>query len=743
MHHYIPMNSNNVDLTNCDKEPIHIPASIQSHGFLIAFNTRSLILTYASDNSIEFIASTANNLLGLPLEEFEAIAGLKGQYVYPGKLLRSGRVQLNSDFINPYPIHLKNIPYYLIISVSGSEYLFEFEPVVINSDIQSQIGNSVTKILSGKDLQSLLYNTAKEIKGIIGYDRIMVYKFWNDGHGEVIVEVKNDDLEPFYGLHYPASDIPQQARELYKLNYTRIIADVNIANTRVLTQEGNAALDLTYSTLRAVSPMHIQYLKNMGVQSSYSISLLVKGELWGLITCHNYSPGFIDYKLREAGKLIGEIVSSALEYKQEAGEAEQSYLYQEVITFLCAHLSQNENILSALIKQEYTLKDMLSAGGVAIAFDSEINTIGETPDIDSLKELFNWLAETVEDTIYVTDSLSVDFPPAIAYKGIGSGIIACILSKEMNEMIIWFKHEQIATIEWAGNPEKQILVAESGEMLLSPRNSFEAFSQLIEATAVMWTKPEVDNVLKIRESILDAVHKKSAQIRISNERLNKAYDELDTFSYTLSHDLRTPLTSIKSYTQLVISANKSLNEQGKTMLDKVVAGANKMEFLINEVLNLAKVGRLVMEFDQIDMNELVREVSTEVTSSLNVPFSTVIINELPAISGDYTLIMQLFTNLISNAVKYSSGAAAPLVNVNAVTTADELIYEIRDNGIGIDADQHDEVFELFRRMENAREIEGTGVGLAIVKRIVERHGARIWLESKLNEGTVFYLAFKK
>lgn len=737
------MNSNNVDLTNCDKEPIHTPASIQSHGFLIAFNIRSLIITYASENSLSFFKSTVKSLLGLPLEELEALAGFTGQSVYPGKLLRSKEAPLNSDFINPYYIYLNDIPYYLIISVSGSEYLFEFETVMINYDIQSQIGKSVTKILSGKDLQSLLYNTAKEIKGIIGYDRIMIYKFWNDGHGEVAVEVKNDDLEPFYGLHYPASDIPKQARELYKLNYTRIIADVNSTNTPILTQHGNGALDLTYSVLRAVSPIHIQYLKNMGVQSSYSVSLLVKGELWGLITCHNYTPKFIDYKLREAGKLIGEIVSSALEYKQEAGEAEQSSLYQEAITLLCVHLSQDENILSALTEQEYTLKDMVSSGGVAIAFDSEINTIGETPDIDSLKELFDWLAETIEDTIYVTDSLSADFPPAIIYKGIGSGIIACILSKEMKEMIIWFKPEQITAIQWAGNPEKPVLISESGETLLSPRNSFEVFSQLVDGTAIKWTKPEVDNVIKIRESILDAVNKKSAQIRISNERLNKAYNELDTFSYTLSHDLRTPLTSIKSYTQLVISANKSLNKQGKTMLDKVVAGANKMEFLINEVLNLAKVGRLVMEFDLIDMNKLVREVATEVTSSLNVSFSTVTISELPAISGDYTLIMQLFTNLISNAVKYSVGAAYPTVRINAVSTADELIYEIHDNGIGIDADEHDEVFELFRRMENAREIEGTGVGLAIVKRIVERHGARIWFESKLNEGTVFYLAFKR
>lgn len=737
------MISNNVDLTNCDKEPIHIPARIQPHGFLIALNTQSLLITYASDNSINFISAKTKSLLNLSLPEFETAAGFTAQQISLLQLLKSGELQRNSDFLNPYLVDLKGLPYYLIISVSGSEYLLEFEPVAINCDIQSQIGKSVSAILSGKDLESLLYNTAKEVKEIIGYDRIMIYKFLDDGHGEVIEEIRNDNLEPFYGLHYPASDIPKQARELYKLNYIRIIADVDKIDAKISTLKDNAALDLTYSVLRAVSPMHIQYLKNMGVASSFSISLIVKGELWGLIACHNYSPKFIDYKLREAGKLIGEIVSSALEYKTEAVQAEQSYFYQEAISLLNVHLSKDDNIISALTEQKYTLKDINSANGVAIIFDGEISTVGETPATDNLEELANWLLDTMDDNIYYTDSLSADFPPAITYKETGSGIIACILSREMKEIIIWFKPEQITDIKWAGNPDKPALPAASGEMSLSPRNSFDVFTQLVKYTAVKWTKLEISNVLKIRDGILDTINKRAGQIRVSNERLKRAYDELDTFSYTLSHDLRTPLTSIKSYTQLVIAANKSLNEQGKSMLDRVVAGANKMEFLINEVLNLAKVGRLVLEVNEQDMNELVREVATEVTSSLNVPFSRVTIDQLPPVSGDHTLMMQLFTNLISNAVKYSAGAAHPKVSVRAEVTNEEIIYQIRDNGIGIPAEQQNEVFELFRRMENARQIEGTGVGLAIVKRIVERHNARIWFESELNAGTVFYLAFKK
>ena len=737
------MNPNIIDLTNCDKEPIHIPGSIQSHGFLIAVNTQSLIITYASENSSHFIAAEAKSLLGLPLAEFEHLAGITEADGHFLQLLRLGEKQNNFEIINPYPILINDIQYYLIISVSGTEYLLEFEPVTLAYDLQNQVGKSVSKILNGKNLQSLLHNTAKEIKNIIGYDRVMIYKFLEDGHGEVVEEVKNDDLDSFYGLHYPASDIPKQARELYKLNYVRIIADVNTASSPILTKENHAALDLTHSVLRAVSPIHIQYLKNMGVESSFSISLIAHGELWGLIACHNYTPRYIDYKAREASKLIGEIVSSSLEYKQDDEQAEQNDIYQEAISSLNTYLGKDENIISALTGQKLTLKDTTSATGMAILFEGELSVVGLTPDLIQLTALFDWLHSIMDDHIYYTNNLPDIFSPAITYKELGSGIIACMLSREMKEMVVWFKPEQLSTIKWAGNPEKPVVLSESGAMNLSPRLSFESFSQLVERTSVKWTKTEVINVLKIREVILNAVNKKAGAIRILNERLKKAYDELDTFSYTLSHDLKTPLTSIKSYTELVIMSNKSLDEQGKKLLGRVVAGANKMELLINEILNLAKVGRSELKLNELDMNLLIREISAEVASSLHVNVSTIITTDLPSIKGDHTLIMQLFTNLISNAVKYSAGAEQAKVTISSFQEGEEIIFKIQDNGIGIKPDNHEHIFELFTRMDNVKDIEGTGVGLAIVKRIVERHNARIWFESELNTGTVFYLAFKK
>lgn len=736
------MEPNQVDLTNCDREPIHIPGRVQSHGFMLAIDSQSLIIEYVSQNCAEFIEVSASSLLGERLSRFEELAGLVEHTGQLAQLIGLVSAKKNFDTINPYPIQINGANFYLVISASETSYLLEFEPSTLEYDLQTQIGKSVSEILGGKTLRSLLHNTAQEIKDIIHYDRVMIYQFSEDGHGEVIAEVKNENLEPFFGLHYPASDIPKQARDLYKLNFTRIIADVNSDSSAILALE-ESPLDLTYSTLRAVSPIHIQYLKNMGVESSFSISLMAHGELWGLIACHNYSPKFIDYKAREAAKLIGQIVSSALEYREDEELEQQQSNYQHAMNLLSVQLSKDEELLTSLTQQEYNIQHIIGATGAAVLFGNEISTVGVVPESRQLQELVDWLKNTMDDAVYFTHRLPEVFHSAKQYKQIGSGIIAAMLSKDMNEMIIWFKPEQIATINWAGNPNKPAEIAGNGLLNLSPRNSFEIFSELVENTAEKWTKSEISNVKKIREKILNAITKKAGEIRILNERLKRAYEELDTFSYTISHDLRTPLTSIKSYTELVIASNKSLDEQGKKLLSRVVAGADKMAFLINEILKLARVGRAELETVDLDMDKLIKESVAEVVSALKAGKVEVTFGDLPSISGTQVLISQVFTNLISNAVKYSSKADSPKVHIQGTVEDDETVYSIKDNGIGIEIGHHDKVFELFKRMENVKDIEGTGVGLAIVKRILDKHNARIWFESEPKIGTIFYIGFRK
>ncbi|MNK77262.1 Phytochrome-like protein cph1 [compost metagenome] len=735
------MNKFSVDLTNCDKEPIHIPGKIQSHGFLIAVDKKDLTISYISENAGDFFNEQAKNLLNKPLAVVNTFIRQQDPEFNIEDLLKLGIIRDNFDAISPHPVELDGNPFYLIISPSPNNWLLEFEPVTLQYDIQSSIGRSASSMLQGKNVSTLLSGAALEVKKLINYDRIMIYKFLDDGHGEVVAEEKEPDLEPFFGLHYPASDIPKQARELYKLNLTRLIADVNKLDAPILTFKENEPLDLTNGGLRAVSPIHVQYLKNMGVQSSFSISLISHGELWGLIACHNYSPKFIDYKAREGSKLIGQILSSALEYRQEEEEAEVVELFKNTANVLSEHLTRDKYLIEAITGHKRTILDATTASGVAIIFENELKTIGEVPVDEDIRELADWLKKTTDESIYYTHRLSEIHSPAKKYKEIASGILSCTLNKELGEMIIWFKPEQITTVNWAGNPEKPVSPDENGLLNLSPRKSFETWSQVVNNTSEKWRGEEISSVLRIREIIITDINKKANEIRLLNEKLQAAYEELDTFSYTISHDLRTPLTSIKTYTELLLK-NKSVDDNGKKMLDRILHGANKMNFLIKEILNLARVGRSDINFETVDMPLLLKEIEAEVWNAFKADKTELVLGQLPNLKGDRTMIAQVFTNLVGNAVKYSSTVDKPRIEILGHVDGEETIYAIKDNGIGIDNRYYDRVFELFKRMDNVKEIEGTGVGLAIVKRVVERHNGRVWFDSKINAGSTFYVAFK-
>lgn len=735
------MNKFSVDLTNCDKEPIHIPGKIQSHGFLIAIDKASLNVSYISDNTGTFLNEDPKKLLGKPLTLINSFITQRDPEFNIEDLLKLGIIRKSFDAISPHPIEINGNPFYLIISPSTVDWLLEFEPLTLQYDIQSTIGRSASAILQGKSVATLLRNAAAEVKKLINYDRVMIYKFLDDGHGEVVAEEKEENLEPFFGLHYPASDIPKQARELYKLNLTRLIADVNTADAPIITYTEDKPLDLTNSGLRAVSPIHIQYLKNMGVDSSFSISLIAKGELWGLIACHNYSPKFIDYKAREGSKLIGQILSSALEYRQDEEDSEVIAQFKDTASVLSEHLNRDKYLVEAITGHKTTILDITKATGVAIIFDNGLHSLGHVPADEDIEALASWLKKSSDETIYYTHRLSEIFHPAKKYKEIASGILSCVLSKELGEMIIWFKPEQITTVNWAGNPEKPVTTTENGLMSLSPRKSFETWAQVVNNTSERWMPEEIASVLRIREIIITDVNKKANEVRLLNEKLQAAYEELDTFSYTISHDLRTPLTSIKTYAELLLK-NKSIDDNGRKMLDRILTGADKMNFLIKEILNLARVGRSDVIFETVDMPLLLKEITTEVWTAFKADNAELILGQLPDLKGDNTMIAQVFTNLISNAVKYSSMVEKPKIEVFGSVNDDETVYAIRDNGMGIDNRYYDRVFELFKRMDNVKDIDGTGVGLAIVKRIVEKHNGRVWFESKLNSGSTFYVAFK-
>lgn len=730
-----------VDLTNCDREPIHIPGKIQSHGFMLVLDS-DFKIRFHSDNLRSFIPDAERSLLGKPIEYFENFIENAAAVNVLSQLLHLGNLN-GYEQINPYYLIISGVRYDLIFSRSGKFAVLEFEPHLstVEVNVEKMIGRSVSEMLADKSLQKLLNNTATQIKQIIQYDRVMIYRFAGDGHGEVIAEAKNTGLESWLYLHFPASDIPKQARELYKINLIRLIADVNCPPTAISTDPSQSEpLDLSWSQLRAVSPIHIQYLKNMGVASSFSISLLYKGELWGLVACHNYTPRFIDFKSRESAKLIGQILSSALEFRQDEENKMIHDRYEEKLDRLAKYLQGNEAVGEALTTNPVTVLELTTATGVAVIYDKQIFRIGTTPGEIEIGKLVEWIDQSVKEPVYSCTNLTELYPPAASYQHIASGILVAELTRELREYCIWFKPERVEVMKWAGDPEKPMEMNAQNLLQLSPRQSFAVWLQDVRGRCENWSFEELASGRRLIEEINYAVNLKAGALRLLNERLRLAYDDLDAFSFTISHDLKGPIATIKGFAQLLDGAD-SFGEQERSMVGKIIERANKMNSMIGKVLNYSRIGRGAVEFEVVDMRRLIREIVGDLELIYNTAKYTISIGETPVLKGDPVMLSQVFANLISNAVKYSQDVNDPVILIEGRVGNDECCYLIRDNGLGIAEKDMPRIFDLFNRMENVSHIEGSGVGLAIVKRIVERHKGRIWAESELRKGSVFYVAF--
>jgi chemotaxis family two-component system sensor kinase Cph1 len=733
------MNPSEVNLTNCDIEPIRTPGHIQSHGFMLVVDESGTIQSY-SENIFEFIPGLASNLKGRGLSHIEELLGTIYQPNFISQLISPKKTKKDFERINPVPITIAGTAYYLIISISQEYFLLEFEPAISNFDldVQSMMGQSIAEILTYTAIEQLLDNSASQVKQIIDFDRVMIYRFASDGHGVVVAEARNENLESWLGLHYPASDIPKQARELYKANLTRLISDVDSIPVKISQPEGQSNLDLSFAQLRAVSPIHIQYLKNMGVASSFSISLKYKDELWGLIACHNYTPRFIDFKSREYAKLIGQILSSALEFRQNEEIMQIKDTFKVNLEKIIKQLLESENIETALTTGSTTLLDIVKSTGAALVHDKKIYKLGNTPNDKQLLDLVLWTTRNVEDALFKTDQFSAVYPEALSYKDCASGVMIAVLSKELGDYLIWFREEQIETVNWAGDPNKPVLVNANGLLDLSPRNSFEVWSETVSGIAEDWSLEEVKAVIKLKEEINYNLNHKAGATRLMNERLKLAYEELESFSYTISHDLKNPLASIKVYAQLLIR-DQTILERGQQMLQRIADRADQMHLMINAVLDYSRIGRTPLQFVPIATDKLIADVLKDLDPLYDHSKLTITVGDTPELIGDPTMIYQVFSNLISNAVKYSQQSNPAIIHIGGKKSDLTTTYTVSDNGLGIKKDNLPKIFELFNRMENVQHIEGSGVGLAIVKRIVEKHQGTISAESIFGEGSVFNL----
>jgi chemotaxis family two-component system sensor kinase Cph1 len=719
----------------CAQEPIQIPGSIQPHGALLVVDRDSLDVLQASANTAEFLGNTftvSAGLDGLSAESGEALATRLKVWLASGEpIFRDLAIQ--ADRRLEVTGHL---------GVQG--VILEFEDVAKETLSLDRLHHRLQRFLDTiepmEDLSDIAAAAVAEIAALSGFDRVMTYSFSEDGSGIVLAEASTDGVARYRDLRFPASDIPAQARRLYVANRLRLIADVDyrpVPLAPLLSPKDGQPLDMVMSTLRSVSPIHLDYMRNMGTRASMSVSLVIDGQLWGLIACHHDTPRRVPPRIRSACEMTGRVVAQQIGARLRMAEAAERLVLNQIGGTLLTYMAQEESLGAALRKSPALWLRFATATGSAVLVQDAVETLGEGPSAEQIVALGSWLRKQGIDTVYETDSLSAQFPEAAAYGDTASGLLAISVSQLHASYIMWFRPEAAREVQWAGDPTKLIKIDEAGRPGLSPRNSFEAWTQQVHRRAIPWHNAEAQSAADFRHAIISLVLRQAEVRAEMSSALEKTNAELESFSYSVSHDLRAPFRHIVGFAELLGERERALDPTSRRYLDTIIDSALSAGHLVDDLLSFSQLGRASLAVSPIDMGKLVREVAQSLEADMRGREILLEIGDLPPAMGDPGLLRQAVFNLLGNAVKYTRGRTPARIALKGEAIGNRCVYQVIDNGTGYDMRYADKLFGVFQRLHRVDDFEGTGIGLALTKRIVERHGGRISATSILGEGATF------
>ena len=744
-----------IDLTSCDREPIHVPGRVQPHGVLLVLAEPDLRIMQASTSTAQYLGRAAESLLGQPLA-----ALLGDEYVqYLRNTLDIETIDQNPLYIWTSQLGAGGQHFDGLIHRHNGALILELEPShtasAPRSDFYRMVKTVVARLQGAPSFDAFCNTAVAEVRALTGFDRVMIYTFDADGHGSVIAEALAPNVPSFLGLHYPASDIPQQARALYLRNWLRLIPDARYTPADVvptLTPDTGAPLDLSYATLRSVSPIHLEYMANMGVRASMSISIIDDGALWGLIACHHLSPRYLPYEVRAACEFLGQAFSLQLTAKRDSEDHQYRAQVNTVGLRLIQQIAEVHPLDYALTAGRLSMLDLVDAGGAALCIDGQIVSLGQTPTDDQIRTLIAWLGAQPERGIYSIVSLATACPELANCKDTASGVLAAPISRAQGEYLLWFRPELLQVVNWGGEPTKAVELHDDG-VRLRPRRSFELWQQMVALHARPWKSFEIAAASDLRNAVLSIVLRRVAELAQLNAELEGSNVELDAFAYIASHDLKEPLRGLHNYAHFLIEDyGDKLDSEGQAKLQTLIRLTQRMETLIDTLLHYSRIGRVNLVIQQADLNVVLREVLDRLAMSIEQQQVQLRIpRPLPTIQYDAVSLGEVFYNLILNAIKYNTkpekwveiGYQEVAPHNSADASGALYTFYVRDNGIGIQEKHFETIFRIFKRLHARDQFGGgTGAGLTIAKKIVERHGGRIWLESTLTVGTTFFFTIK-
>jgi light-regulated signal transduction histidine kinase (bacteriophytochrome)/CheY-like chemotaxis protein len=529
-----------VALTNCDREPIHLLGAVQPFGFLIALDSTQWTVTRASRNVAEWLGADPAELIGRPIDDVftpESIHLIRGQLQtahFTSTVARAFSVALLTD----------GPRFDLAVHVNEDTIVIECEPCIDEQGVNSSalVRAMIARLQQTADLRTFYRVAAREMRGLTGFDRVMVYRFDHDGSGEVIAESTRGGLDSYLGLHYPASDIPRQARILYERNWLRIIPDVSAVPVAIEPAViAGQPLNLSMSTLRSVSPIHIEYLRNMGIGASMSVSILRDGKLWGLFACHHYVPHTVPFERRTAAELFGQMFSLLMESRERdeesAYEARARTLHNRLVTVMAAEATRFDSIVSHLDE----IADLLSCDGIGVWTGGKANLQGMAPTRNQFAGLIDYLACHDLGEVLAIHEIAAEYPPGHAFADRAAGMLVVPLSRPARDFLVFFRKEVSRTVNWAGDPSKPVVAGPLGARL-TPRKSFELWRETVSGQSVPWQPVDVRIAESLRVSLLEVILRLSDITEVERKRSQERQELLIA---ELNHRVRNILGLIR------------------------------------------------------------------------------------------------------------------------------------------------------------------------------------------------------
>jgi len=713
----VPMeHGRQVDLLSCADEPIHVPGSVQPHGALLFFDDNGNLAGWSANArsmlDIEPAIGAPCASLTLPIAAIDAVADcILAQHDDEAAPLLAA-------------VTIGSVEFDCVVHAAYGRIIAEFETRETASDEVSQFAirahGSIDRLRRQKTIDGLLESAVRQVREFTGFDRVMAYRFRPDDSGDVVAESRRDDLVPYLGQRYPAGDIPAQARRLYTLNTLRMIADMDYNAVPLYGAPGAAPLDMSHALLRSVSPVHIEYLKNMHVRASMSVSIVINGRLWGLIACHHMSRKLVPYAIRMAADVLAQVMASTIHSIEARLDAELVEQSARVRTALIESLLLDDDPLDTLGQHARAL--MAAFGAKAMIATQHGKVLCHSALDDTLPA---GLADAVVDSLpenqhdLVVRELLADWPQALHDRlGKWVGLLALPFDPMTNGWCILLRVEQIEQVAWGGRPDKIVALGPLGERL-TPRGSFDAWYETVRGSAHPWEPAVLANARLTLAELVRAVNAHRTQTEATRAQLLAM----------LGHDLRDPLHSINMAGMVLEKTGGANGGANQPMLGKrIQSSTNRMQRMIGQVLDMSRIDRgmgLGVALEPVDVKALLEDLIDEARLAYpSIPLE-LICSEPLTVRADSGRLGQVLSNLLSNARHH--GEAGKPVGVCLRREGDIAVVEVRNAGQPIPDEQVATLFNPFKRasLNNPRNRTGMGLGLYIAQQIVREHQGEI------------------